>query len=258
MKIIVLLISIFISSALLSSEVKVTAHPDYPPVAWESGGTLKGASVKLVEQALANIGYKAVFIPVGSWGRAQAEVKAGRIDILLPPYKTSKREKFYKFPKEPFLMDRTVLIAKKGRVINFEKLEDLKKYSGVAITNDSFGDEFDKIERMDSFLRRLSSTKQCLDFILRGRADYLIAGENAVLSLIQKLNLAEKFDIQEQIIIETGMYTAISKKSIYNTEQFSTAFFNEIKRLVDEGAHQQAMNTSLKEYSGEDEQNILR
>lgn len=246
----VLIIYLFTISSF-SAEVKITAHPDYPPISWESGGTLKGASIRLVETALGKLGYKAVFVPVGTWGRAQLEVKLGRIDILLPPYKNPEREKHYIYPSEPFLMDKTVIFTKKGKVINYEKFQDLKKYEGIAIQNDSFGLEFDKADKKFQILKRFSKTKQCLEFLLRGRADYFIGGENAVLSVISKLGLEGKFDIQEKVIVEAGMYSVISKESIYNNKKFRDSFFSEMKKLISEKSHEREIENALKEYKGE-------
>lgn len=242
---------IFFVSSSFSNEVTVTGHPDYPPIIWESRGTLKGASVKLVRSALKNLGYTAKFVPVGTWGRAQEEVKIGRIDILLPPYKTLKREKIYIYPEKPFLTDKTAILTKKGRVITFKKFRDLKKYQGVAIVNDSFGDAFDNADKEHRILKRLTRTEQCLQFVLRGRADYLIAGQNAALAVISRLKLEDEFDIQKQLIIETGMYTAISKKSAYNTKSFKEKFFKEMSRLVEEKIHDKAINDALIEFSKE-------
>ncbi|WP_127718143.1 ABC transporter substrate-binding protein [Halobacteriovorax sp. HLS] len=256
MKLFSILLLIVACPLTLGAELTATGHPDYPPIAWESGGSLKGASVELVKAALKNLGHTVRFVPVGTWGRAQEEVKSGRIDILLPPYKTPKRELVYTFPERPFLMDKTAIFTKKGKVIKFNEFKDLKQFDGVAIVNDSFGDKFDKADNDHKILKRLSKTEQCLQFLLRGRADYLIAGQNAALAVISKLGLKDKFDIQEQLIIETGMYTAISKKSVYNTKKFTESFFKEMDRLVSEKLHEKAIADALDDYSNETQEDI--
>ncbi|WP_372652442.1 substrate-binding periplasmic protein [Halobacteriovorax sp.] len=256
MKLLFILATYLISIPSFCNEVKVSAHPDYPPITWESGGTLKGAAVELTKMALSNLGYKPVFTPVGTWGRAQVEVKHGRIDILLPPYKTPEREKWFVYPDKPFLIDRTIILTKKGRVIKFEKFEDLKKYEGIAIANDSFGHEFDQADKKHKLLKRFSKTRSCLEFLLKGRADYLIAGHNAVQAIIAKLSLEGQFTIQEQSIAETGMYTAISKKSKYNTKKFRDSFFKEIEKLVMEKRHELESKKALIEYTRETKRDL--
>ncbi len=241
----------FLCFTSYSADITITAHPDYPPISWESGGTLKGASIKLVKTALHNLGHKAVFVPVGTWGRAQLEVKIGRIDILLPPYRTPEREKYYSFPEKPFLMDQTVLITKKGKVIEYKDFKDLKKYNGIAIFSDSFGDSFDKADKKYTLLKRFSRTSQCLKFLLRGRADYLIAGKNAALAVISRLGLQEQLDIQDQVVVETGMYTAISNKSVHNTKAFRKSFFNEMNKLVSQKVREETLKEALREYATE-------
>jgi polar amino acid transport system substrate-binding protein len=232
-----------------AKEVLITGHPDYPPVIWQEDGELVGSSVTIVKKALINLGYTPKFISVGTWGRAQEEVKFGRIDILLPPYKTSSREEYYEFPKKPFLMDRTSVFTRKGFELKFNTFKDLKKYEGVAIINDSFGEEFDKAEKKYSLLRRLTKTEQCFQFLLKKRADYVVAGHNAAIAVTAKMGLSDKIEAKDKYIIETGMYTAISKKSKLNTKEFRESFFKEVEKLIQGKFHLKARTDALKAFA---------
>lgn len=250
LKTLIFLLSFF-SVSTFGAEVSISGHPDYPPIIWESGGTLKGASVELIAIALKNLGHKPILVPLGTWGRAQAEVKGGRVDILLPPYKTPEREKYYSFSEGPLFLDRTVIFMKKGKSIKFKSYKDLRSYDGIAIVNDSFGDKFDKADKKYGLLKRMSKTQQSLEFLLKNRADYLVAGERAVTSLISNLGLDGKFDIHEQVILETGMYSAISKKSSFNNKPFKESFFREISRLIEEDRQKKLLIKALDDYSSE-------
>jgi polar amino acid transport system substrate-binding protein len=225
-------IALLFINPTFAKEIIVTGHPDYPPVIWMKDGKLVGSAVTIVKQALENLGHQVRFVPIETWGRAQEEVKIGRIDILLPPYKTPKREKIYSFPKKPFLMDKTALFYKRGEEIKFESFKDLKKYRGVAIINDSFGEEFDLADKKYNLLKRLTKTEQCLLYLSKGRTDYVIAGQNAALSVLSELGLEKEITTHEKLIIETGMYTAISKKSKFDNSKFKNEFFSEVEKLI--------------------------
>ena len=229
-----------------AKEVRITGHPDYPPIVWKKDGQLVGSAVTIVKKALENIGYKVKLVPIDTWGRAQEEVRLGRVDILLPPYKTPERERVYAFPEKPFLMDSTALFYKEGNKVKFEEFKDLKAYSGVAIINDSFGEEFDKADEKYKLLKRLKKTEQCFQYLYKDRADYVVAGQNAASVVLNKIGLAHKIHVHEKLVVETGMFTAISKKSKYNTSEFKTKFFKEVEKLISAKFDLKATSEALK------------
>lgn len=210
-------ICVLSSSILASDELTVTAtgHPDYSPViSYEkNSNTLTGSMVKRLEAALEKLGLKLKVVYVGSWARAQEEVRMGRIDILLPPYRTDERLSWMHFQERPVMMDETAVFVKKNKVLNFNQNDDLLKYKGVAIINDSFGDEFDEFDRKKLKLKRLASTEQCFRFLLKDRADYLIAGLHAGNRVLEKMQATKEFEVLPRRVIVTGMYAGISKKS---------------------------------------------
>lgn len=210
----------------------ITGHPDYPPVIWFNKKTnqFQGVGVELIEIILKEVNIKPVFINVETWGRAQEEVKSGRIDMLLPPYKTNERLAFFNYAADAFLQDETVIFVKKGKEFKFDKLSDLLKYPGVAIINDSFGKEFDELDQKSKHITRLTTTEQCFRFVDIDRAHYVIAGLNSGLSVLMKSNWEDKYVYLPKRIIVTGLYAPISLKSPWNTPQVN-AF---LKRKFDE------------------------
>lgn len=210
----------------------ITAHPDYPPIIWVDKKTnqFQGIAVELLQKILKEVNIEAKFINVETWARAQEEVKNGRIDMLVPPYKTNERVQFYNYFTEPFLMDSTVVFVKKGTEFTFNELSDLFKHPGVAIVNDSFGSEFDALEKKQSHLTRLTSTEQCFRFVDKGRARYVVAGFHSGMMTLEKMNLSETFTYLPKRIIVTGMYAPISLKSPWNipeVNEFLKRKFNE-------------------------------
>lgn len=195
--------------------ITITGHPDYPPIIWysEKDHQLQGVAVELIKKIFPENEYKLKFIPLDTWGRALKETTDGRIDILLPPYKTTDRLELYDYPDKAFALDRTKLFLQKGKNITFKSLKDLKKYQGVALLNDSFGDEFDEYSKKELKIIRLSKTSQALKFLSLGRADYVIAGYNAGIAVAAKENLMNKIDIHPKSVIETGLYFGVSKKT---------------------------------------------
>lgn len=197
----------------------VTGHPDYPPVIWASKDKrdLQGVSVELIRKIFQEVNVKVIFKNVETWGRAQEEVKKGRIDMLLPPYRTKERLAFYNYSANPFMMDETAVFVKKNQIFNFNKFEDLTHHKGTAIINDSFGSEFDKYDLNNTNITRLATTDQCFNFVNKDRARFVIAGASAGLATLAKLNLEDEFVMLPKKIISTGLYAPLSNKSLWNT-----------------------------------------
>lgn len=232
-----------------SETVTITGHPEYAPVVWQDAdGKLHGTSVSLVRKALNNIGYTAQFLASDTWARAQKDVNSGRVDILLPPYRTPIREKTMVYSDKPLFMDKTVLFHKKGRVIKFKNFTDLKKYKGIAIRNDSFGKKFDDIDKKHKLLKRLSKSNQSFKFLILGRADYFVAGYNAGLVIASQMGIMDQLSVHEQVITEAGMFSPISKKSKFNNSKFKKLFFNELNRLKKSKGYLKEHDAIIKQF----------
>lgn len=238
----------FLANDVFAKEnvITLSGHPDYPPIIWFSKkeNTLKGVAVELIQEMFSAHNIKIGLVPVSTWGRALEEVNQGRIDLLLPPYKTDERLRTYLFSEKPFMNDKTVLFVKKGKKIKYEKPLDLKNYKGVALINDSFGDEFDLAAKNSLTIQRLSKTSQSLNFLVRDRADYLIAGYSAGISVAIKENLKNEIEVLPKEIVSTGMYLAISKNSKWaNNETMKI-----INKYISEKISEEKLSILIEKY----------
>lgn len=206
-----------------SRVITITGHPDYPPVMWINKETkeFQGIAIEMLQMIFSEINVKVVFINVDTWARAQEEVKNGRIDMLLPPYKTEERLPFYNYATTPFMQDETVVFVKKDKDFKFESFNDLLQFPGTAIINDSFGSDFDKFELIHKNLTRLATTEQCFRFVDKNRARYVIAGLNSGMAALVQLHWEDRFVVLPKRIITTGMYAPISLKSKWNTPEIN-------------------------------------
>lgn len=215
--------------------ISLTGHPDYPPVTHFNSANkkLEGQGVLLITKALEELGYKVRVVHTGSWARAQDQVKTGAIDILLPPYRTPEREEWMLFSNKPFMDDESaIFVAKKNKNIQIQNLKDLAKYKGVAIINDSFGADFDKLDSELLKMTRVGSTELCFRMITKERADYVVAGLHAGQKVLNDLMLKDQIDVLPLRVVVTGMYVGLSKKSPFAKDpQFMTKLDSKIKEL---------------------------
>jgi len=204
-------------------EIKVTGHPDYPPFVWQDTktGKLTGIAVELIETILKEVNIKVLVLNSDTWGRAQEEARDGRVDLLIPPYLTKERAEVYAYSKNPIIMDESVLFVLKGKAFKFRSFKDLEALQGTAIINDSFGDAFDHYEKKNLKIHRLAKTMQCFEFLLSGRAQYMVAGYYSGLAVAARMNIEDKVEILPKRVVVTGMYAPLSRKSAWNIPELA-------------------------------------
>lgn len=203
--------------------ITITGHPDYPPVIWQSPnkGAFQGIAVELMQMILAEADIKVQFVNSDTWARAQEQVKNGKVDMLLPPYKTPERLPYYNYSEAPFIMDELGVFVKKGNEFPFEKLEDLIRYSGTAIINDSLGVELDQLYKVSNNMTRMPTTEQCFRFVDKGRARYVVTGLSAGMLILNQLNWENRYVMLPKVIGATGMYAPISRRSAWNIPELN-------------------------------------
>lgn len=237
-------IGLSLSPLYANSIVTFTAHPDYPPISFVDKKTnkLTGVAVDLLVEALKKMEKAPKGVSIGTWARAQEEVKLGRIDLLMPPYKTKERESWLWFQPRPIFSDETAIFVRQNSSMVFTNFDDLKSKKGVAIINDSFGPEFDQYDESVLKMNRLATTEQCFKFLVKGRADFVVAGHLAGLQVLKKLKLEGSIKALPKRVIVTGMYVGISKQSKNgNDPKFIEQLNRELQSLIDRGFHKELL-----------------
>ncbi|MDQ0562555.1 polar amino acid transport system substrate-binding protein [Rhizobium mesoamericanum] len=103
------------------------ATEEYPPFSYRDGKAIKGASVEQVEKVMkdAGIEYKIEMMP---WARAYALAQNTPLGCVFTTAHNAKRDPLFKWV-EPLLVDRNILITKKGSGVAARDLEEARKYT---------------------------------------------------------------------------------------------------------------------------------
>lgn len=141
--------------------------------------------------------------------RALKYAETGKGDAIFAIRHTEERAKFAIYPTESIMLERTIIVARKGSGIKITKVDDLKdKYVGV-VRGYAYDPEFDK---HPGIIKVVSNTD---DNILRmlafKRMDLAAIADEGNLRYI-----SEKYNIEFEILYvlnEIPSYIAISKKA---------------------------------------------
>jgi polar amino acid transport system substrate-binding protein len=192
--------------------VIASGHPEWPPIMFQKGDVIDGAGPALVAKIFADLNIPVSFPAVGAWDEVQAKAKTGEVDVLVAAYKTDARLQYMDY-SEAYTIDPIVLYVPKGKTFTFTKWDDLLTKHGVAMTGDSYGQEFDTYSAEKLHFVHVETTQQALDMIASGKADYFIYSLYAGDVMLKDTNQVDKFEHLPTQVAEEQFYITISKKS---------------------------------------------
>ncbi len=224
-----------------------TGHPSYAPVSWEQGGTILGASAKMIKLIARDLGIPVESKSMGSWENAQKAIKEGKADIIFGIYFNDDRAGYMHYIEPAYMLDPVVLMVPKGKSFNFSEWSDLVGKKGVTNHGESYGPKFDAYmaEKLDVI--RGDGVDKCYRILLQGEADYMIVGLYPGISEAKKLKLWDKLEPIPRRLKAFKMYVAFSKKSPYYAK-YHSVFSKKIRDMVNDGTVQTLLILSQAEW----------
>jgi len=202
-----------------------SGHPDWPPVMFEDKGQIDGVGPALEKKIFADLGIPAVFPSEGAWDVVQAKARSGEVDVLVAAYKTTAREEYMVYC-DTYITDPLVLFVRKGQEFPFSKYQDLVDKTGVGTVGDSYGQNFDNYIQAHLKFIWVNTSKEALDAVESGKADYYIYSLYSGHEELKSENRMAEFSTLPQVVAEEPFYMTISKKSPY------VKYAPEINRLM--------------------------
>jgi polar amino acid transport system substrate-binding protein len=194
----------------------VSGHPDYAPVMWRDGGTLKGVGADLVKLIFTELGIKIEIRHVGPWKRVQDMGKHGKIDLILGIYHNEQRAAYLDYT-EAYMIDPTSVVVRKGQGFPFKKWDDLKGIRGVVMHGESFGQAFDAFMAKELKVDVAYTSEICLRLLQAGKVDYFIWGYYPCMIKTRLLGVDSRVEALPVQVVEEGMHMAFSKKSRFRS-----------------------------------------
>lgn len=235
------------ASAVECKKLTATGNSEYPPYLWrkgESSNELVGAISLIINEISVRLGKEIELKHVGSWSRAQAEVKAGRIDMIAGAFYTVPRNQWMDYVYPSFLNTNSVVWKKRSHSTYGNK-HDLKGNLGVTVINNSFGQEFDEFARRELRIETVASLEQAFKMLALARVDYVLYEKHPGIVYAEKLGLEGKIIPVEPPISVEGLYLTISHNSKCNTGKLRGMLAKIVRELTEEGFNQAALEKGL-------------
>lgn len=200
-------------AACKGEEVKISGRMNYPPLSWSSDGVLKGSTISLVENALAELGIKSRTEGDIPWKRVLKNAKEGDIDIVVGVRKTEERKGFLHFVEPAITPAVQSLFYHADRSVEYEQWADLSKLTGSVVLGSSFGKSFDEFMMANLDIEQVETIEQNFKKLVKNRVDYIIGPFATTNLYLEKEGLSGEIFSNRKPIVVLDEYIAISKNS---------------------------------------------
>lgn len=221
MKFIALLCCWLASVAASAQPCEVRARwNDDPPYSMRlADGKLTGLNVELVEQVLARLGCRVVWVEL-PWARALVELEAGRLDVLPGGFRRPEREAFAYFVAQHELSRNRLFVrqADRARVGNATRLAEVA-WPGLRLgvqIGVVYGPEYAELMALPEFRARLTqaTTRRSLWQMLEmGRVDGVLASEASARWELAQEGLHQRIVATGVALSNEPVYVLVSKRS---------------------------------------------
>jgi polar amino acid transport system substrate-binding protein len=188
--------------------------PSFRPFCWVQDGMLRGAGVDLAEIVLRDMGLASgrAADPDANWLRVQRQAAAGEVDLIVSVYDIPARREYLAFARPAFAFDKTVAWQLQSSTRGIDHWTDLQDRRGLALTGDSYGEDFDAFARTSLSLTRISTPQQAVQMLLLNRADYFIYGYWSGSALARKMKLDTQLKPSDAPLVTNPVLMGIALK----------------------------------------------
>ncbi len=220
-------------SFILEAETLEFVFSEFPPFEYLEERSEIGINIIILQEACNRLHITPKFRQL-PWQRALGYVKHGRTDAIFSLFKNNERLKYLNYPDEHINSVKMILIAKRESDIDVIKMEDLKGKTIGVYRGSSYGKEFDNC---DWIIKDLGNTNEALlKKLAVGRTHFVVMDERVAKYWYEKLDMKNKFKIQDYVIFTSPTYVAFSKiKEKQSNKGWARKFSAVLKKMKNDG-----------------------
>ncbi len=228
------------------ARVVLGAGPDYPPLHWYDGTTLRGASVQLAQKIFADMGVPVELRYVGPFPRLMANAQRGRIDVVATLKRTPERDAFLTFTTVRAFSNPVSVFVLRSRGFHYAGWDDLLGHTGGIATGTRFGEPFDSFLQHKLHIETSSSLESNFKKLAVGRIDYLVTGYYNGIAYLEAHRQQDQFIALQPAVNDSENHIAFYSKS--PCMRYYKEFDRRLALLVKIGAPERMIQDALQEW----------
>lgn len=205
----------------------------YSPISFEENGEAIGIAPDIIREAFGRMGYQ-VKLEVLPWKRCQEMAEDGSADGFFSPYYNEERNQKYLFTNEPLLVEKNVLLVKKGSGIKFDgDVSKLSDYTWGTITGYATLDKYEEIKKIDysdsidAQVEKLTIPERNVDIIVNTNYILWYSAKN--------LGLSDKIEELDVPLSEYPAYLAFTRAK--NMQEIAEEFEKVLIEMKNDGSY---------------------
>lgn len=201
----------------------------------------RGIDIEITKTVLERLGHK-VKVKYYSLARAQKELELGKIDAMVPLFKSASNERLY--VSEPHVMYRPTAFSLKGKKLQLNVLEDLSKYKVMTFQGATgyFGPVFKKASEESPYYKEYYDMTKLVKLLYRRHTDVVVLDYNIFHFYLRDINFTKKYEMLEMHEIFPRVPAVVG----FNNQDLRDKFNKELKKLYQDGSQKKIVEKYIK------------
>lgn len=232
----------------------VTGSPDAPPYSWrdpQDPRHLIGANVELLQQIGSELGLKIDVLYAGKRSEAQAEVRSGRMDMLVDAPLAVAELTALDYIHPPVLQNEYLVWTRHDAALPYENLADLHQHQGAISEKARLTADFEAFSKAELKLTRVPNLTEAFQKLLLGQVDYVLAGRYAGMAMAQSLGMASDLIARGLPLDRPGLYLALSHNSACNDAWLRGQLAKKLTELPASGVAQEVLQRNIERWQAQ-------
>jgi polar amino acid transport system substrate-binding protein len=214
-----------------------SGNPEFPPYLWRDPndpGRLIGANADFMQLLSREIGIPIETRYIGPWARVQEETRLGHEDLIVGAFLTMPRLHYMDYVYPPIRTTPSAIWTREKSRVDYQSWPDLRRFVGVTVIHDSFGQDFDSYAGRALKIDTVASVTQAIKMLQAGRADYLIYEQEPIRLYVEQMGVRGIKELSTPLS-EENLFLTISYQSPCNTGPMRARLAEAMIKLTQSG-----------------------
>lgn len=232
----------------------VTGSPDAPPYSWrdpQDPRHLIGANVDLLQQLGNELGLKVEVLYAGKRSDALAEVRSGRMDLLVDAPVAVAELTSLDYIHPPVLRNEYVIWTRHDSTLVYDNLAELRPHPGAISEKARLTAEFATFAKAQLKLEPLPNLTQAFQKLLLGQVDYVLAGRYAGMAMARSLGMSNDLIARGVPLDRPGLHFALSHNSACNDAWLRGQLAKKLTELPASGVAQEVLQRNIERWQAQ-------